>query len=805
MLFGKFCLLERVSVGGMAEVFRAKPLNPPDPNRYFALKRILPHLAEDDEFIKMFVDEARLTVKLRHPNVVQNYELGQFQASHYILMEFIAGKDILALQKHVRNEQTIVDVDMGCYIAHEIARGLHYVHRKTDEHGVSLGIIHRDISPQNVLISWDGKVKVIDFGIAKAASQSTHTKAGVLKGKYGYMSPEQVRAKDIDHRSDIFALGTVFWELLTNRRLFKAQNQYQVLALIGEPEIEVPSTINPKVPPEVERIVMKALAPEREDRYQWAGEMAEDLLNYLKEQRPPFHRSQLTTWMRSAFREDYEEEKEKRKRFRDINTAADVRRLFDGAYGPGGPDGDEEVDEATQIWDVEILPGAGQDLDSYVADHTVVQAGGLDLSDYEEWANAPDTVDETMESLDARFDPSVGTDSADMVRAFEAEPTDVTVDHRRPEGLPVGVPQSTGVEEAPTPPEGLLRQRDLGTGVELSPVAGGATTRRVDPVRLVSAVLGVVVVVLIFSGALLVALNTDGASEAVPRGGILVEASPPTGLDIRLNGELIGHDAPLPLKGLRTGHYRIEVEHPDYPSWREEVLVEDGEVFHVVADLGAPGVLSLHWLERPENLKLYVNGEEQSTEEQSLSLEWPRGEVYLEAIGEGIRPYRRVVRVEAGEEKEVDLRFSPMLRLAFSGASDLSVTINGQSYGELPVAVRDLSPQRLYEIQIGEAETTLGYPEMGLEAMDMDRFEEIQGRTEEDYGWLTVQTGEDWWHLFIDDIDAGLTVPLGEGEKIPVLAGDRRVGLQRGAQRKEFVVRIFAGETTNLRRELALD
>lgn len=234
-------------------------------------------------------------------------------------------------------------------------------------------------------------------------------------------------------------------------------------------------------------------------------------------------------------------------------------------------------------------------------------------------------------------------------------------------------------------------------------------------------------------------------------------------------------------------------------------MVEDGEVFHVVADLGAPGVLSVHWLESPENLKLYVNGEEQSTEEQSLSLELPRGEVYLEAIGEGIRPYRRVVRVEAGEEKEVDLRFSPMLRLAFSGASDLSVTINGQSYGELPVAVRDLSPQRLYQIEIGEVETTLGYPEMGLEAMDMDRFEEIRGRTEEDYGWLTVQTGEDWWHLFIDDIDAGLTAPLGEGEKIPVLAGDRRVGLQRGAQRKEFVVRIFAGETTNLRRELALD
>ena len=268
MLFGKYCLLERISVGGMAEVFRAKPLNVPGTTeRYLALKRILPHLAEDEEFLKMFIDEAKLCVHLRHPNIVHIYELGRFQSSSYILMEYIPGQDLLALQKRLRKRRLIMSVTQACYIAMELAKGLDYAHKATDDYGRPLGIIHRDISPQNVLINYSGGVKLIDFGVAKADIQSTKTQAGVLKGKFGYMSPEQIRGEGaIDHRSDIFAVGTVLWELLTNRRLFTGDNEFEVFQKVRDARVDPPSTKNPQVPPEVDRIVMRSLTQDPNNR-----------------------------------------------------------------------------------------------------------------------------------------------------------------------------------------------------------------------------------------------------------------------------------------------------------------------------------------------------------------------------------------------------------------------------------------------------------------------------------------------------------------------------------------------------------
>lgn len=382
MLFGKYCLLERVSVGGMAEVFRAKPFHAPSQpvDKFLALKRILPHLAEDDDFIKMFIDEAKLCVHLRHPNIVHIFELGQFQSSFYILMEYISGQDVLALQKRLRRERLIMSVAQACYIAMELCKGLDHAHRARDQYGTPLNIIHRDISPQNVLITYRGHVKLIDFGVAKAANQSTKTQVGVLKGKFGYMSPEQIRGDQIDHRSDIFSVGIVLWEMLTNRRLFTGENEFEVFNKVRDAVVELPSVKNPQVPAEVNRIVMKALTAKPSDRYAWAADMAQDLGAFLRSLNPIYTNQHLSQWMSRFFAEELTEERDKIEEFRLIRTPEDVRQALFG-QSPAS-DLDELADEATRLWDTDFAPSQGEDIEAFAANHTVVAAGGFDVEEF---------------------------------------------------------------------------------------------------------------------------------------------------------------------------------------------------------------------------------------------------------------------------------------------------------------------------------------------------------------------------------------------------------------------------------------
>ncbi len=841
LLFGKYCLLERTSVGGMAEVFRAKPLDAPDPDRYFALKRILPHLAEDNEFIKMFVDEARLTVQLRHPNIVHIYELGQFQSSHYIVMEYIAGKDLLAFQKLVRRQESILDVDMACHIMLEIAKGLDYAHRKADEQGNPLGIIHRDISPQNVLVSWDGRVRVIDFGIAKAASQSTKTKAGVLKGKFGYLSPEQVRAEPIDRRSDIFAMGTLFWELLTNQRLFNASNQYETLTMIGEPNVEPPSATNPAIPPEVDAIAMKALEADPDSRFQWGSDFASALQGYLSSQKPPYHRSQLTTWLRSAFEEEFEEEKAKRDRFREINSADDVRRLFDAQYGEGGDDGDQESEDATQIWDVDEAPDSDVDLESFVANHTVVQAGGLELSDYDEWDDAPDTIDEEQEVVQSRINEVITGESLQRVKIDEESRYDVpatvisdpaSADSSPPPPNPAQAlsvqqrassnqdetgpttppaPAQTTMTSAATPPQGA--QREAARRASTKPVTGpqavveaASLLSSLDQKKILAIAAAVVAIIALSSAVVFVAVGDDEevVEEEVPVrvGGVQFEVSPPSELGIYFDGEWRGDQAPLTLRDLEPGTYPVEIDHPRLPPWRGEIDVEVDEIATVDVDLEGDGQLSLSWENNPEELELYLDGEPIEYEEgaEEVELDLVRGSYIIDAYGDGIRPIRREVFVESGAVNDVELRWVASDQLTLTGDEELEVIFDGRSLGELPLTLSGLELNRLYELEVGDLETVLGYPERGREEIDSSEFEQLMTRSEDDFGWLTLDFDEDRrWQLVIDDVEIGLLVPLDDNVEIPVAAGDRTIGFQRNDIRHEFEVTVYADETVLFR------
>ena len=336
-IFGKFILLERVSVGGMAEVYRAKMLDAPNFERYFAIKRILPNLAEDTEFVSMFINEAKVAVELEHPNVCQIYELGRLGQSHYIAMEYIAGRDVHAIQNYYRQQRKIMSISQACFIMAQAAQGLDYAHRAVDPNGKPLGLIHRDVSPQNLLVTYDGIVKLIDFGIAKASRSISHSKSGVVKGKFSYMSPEQATNGNIDHRSDIFALGVIFWELLTGRRLFQSESEFAIMEMISECNIKKPSHYNKMIPEAVERICMKALEKDPNNRYTWASEMVIDLFDFINGCKTPFTQWHLQNWMCEAFKKELQEEWDKLPIFNSINTAEDVAK-YNAEHAASNPE-----------------------------------------------------------------------------------------------------------------------------------------------------------------------------------------------------------------------------------------------------------------------------------------------------------------------------------------------------------------------------------------------------------------------------------------------------------------------------------
>ena len=274
--------LKKLATGGMAEIFLAKQSGLEGFEKVVVLKRILPHLASDDEFVSMFLDEARIAAKLSHPNVVQIYDLGKADDTFYIAMEYVSGRN---MQHLITKQQQIgghLPVEHVCRIIAGVCDGLYYAHARKDYDGKPLNIIHRDISPQNILVSFAGGVKVVDFGIAKASTQLAQTRAGVLKGKYAYMSPEQVRGAKIDHRSDIFAVGLVMYEMLTGMRAFERDNALKTLKAIVQEKPLNPREMNPDIPMEVVKLLSKALEKNPDRRYKTAQEMQLALEDWLE-------------------------------------------------------------------------------------------------------------------------------------------------------------------------------------------------------------------------------------------------------------------------------------------------------------------------------------------------------------------------------------------------------------------------------------------------------------------------------------------------------------------------------------------
>jgi eukaryotic-like serine/threonine-protein kinase len=302
--FGKYYLLDRVNTGGMAEVFRAKAFGVEGFERIVAVKRILPTIAADTDFISMFIDEAKLAVQLNHANIAQIFDLGKVRDSYFIALEYVHGKDLRAVYEQARERGHTVPFELACFVICKICEGLDYAHRKRDQAGRPLELVHRDVSPQNILISFDGDVKLIDFGIAKAVGKARRTRTGVLKGKFGYLSPEQVRGEEVDQRSDVFGIGIVLHELLTGERLFVGDSDFSTIEKVRNGEIVAPRVANPQVPDALSRIAMKALSRDLEERYQSALELHDALQDFLHQTAASIGKKELSAWMQAQFPAD---------------------------------------------------------------------------------------------------------------------------------------------------------------------------------------------------------------------------------------------------------------------------------------------------------------------------------------------------------------------------------------------------------------------------------------------------------------------------------------------------------------------
>lgn len=311
--FGRYIIVDPIAVGGMAEIYRARlAASKEGPDRIIVIKKVIANLSQNSEFLQMFEEEIKITVGLTHPNIIQIYDYGKVEEQYFMAMEYVEGKNLRQFVKRLADMKSMFSIDMSCHIISQVCHALAHAHSYKDRmSGKPLGIVHRDISPQNVMISYDGAVKLFDFGIAKAKSASEATRAGVIKGKPSYLSPEQINGEDLDGRSDIFALGIVLWELLTAKRLFVAETDMGVLRLIQSAKIEPPSTFNPAVPQALDAIVLKSLTRDKNKRYQSSEEFQRDLHKFLYSFNPSFNPADLSYYAQELFKSEIREDRER--------------------------------------------------------------------------------------------------------------------------------------------------------------------------------------------------------------------------------------------------------------------------------------------------------------------------------------------------------------------------------------------------------------------------------------------------------------------------------------------------------------
>lgn len=325
--FGKYLILDHLVDGGMAKICRARYLGE-QANKMVAVKMVQPQFSNDEAFVRMFQDELNITFGMLHPNIMQVYDYGKTNGQLYTAMEYIHGANLKQYLDRLKEKKVVFPVEISSYIISQVCLGLHYAHTFTDKlTGKPYNIVHRDISPHNIMLTYDGAVKVIDFGIAKATTNSEATQAGTIKGKLSYLAPEYLDGLELDARYDEFAVGITLWELLCSRKLFQANNDLAVLKQIQACKIVPPSQINPSVPKELDAIVMKALSKDRSHRYENLDQMNRALVRFLYSNYPDFNASDLSTFAEDLFKTEIQSDSEKFVEYGKLDTTAYIEEM----------------------------------------------------------------------------------------------------------------------------------------------------------------------------------------------------------------------------------------------------------------------------------------------------------------------------------------------------------------------------------------------------------------------------------------------------------------------------------------------
>jgi serine/threonine protein kinase len=599
--FGKYYLLDRVNVGGMAEVFKAKAFGVEGFERLLAVKRILPNIAEDEEFITMFIDEAKIAVQLNHANICQIFDLGKVEDSYFIALEFVHGKDVRAIFDRCKQKpvdgSTAMPIAQAAFIVMKACEGLDYAHNKRDPQGHELQLVHRDVSPQNILISYEGEVKLIDFGIAKAAGKMSKTQQGILKGKFGYMSPEQVRGLPLDRRSDIFSLGIVLYELLTGERLFVGESDFSTLEKVRNVEILPPSTYNRRISDELERIVMKALAKDVDDRYQNAIDLHDDLQAFMYTAGEFYSRKDLAAWMKKVFAAEIEAESAKLESYRQMPapelarpaapaaTAAPGERPRRNSIPPPPPvpariSGQHPVIAAPPPTPAAAAPAVRANGTAPSADGARVGAPDLGWDDEELATNIydqpPDAADQVVEDTPDLSDIELSSDGEPVPHSSVAS------------GLPSSGQLSPLPASLPAPPlpahdhgrNGSAR----GNGFDFvlpeptaspfsSPTADMVARPRPKPkTRAPLFIVGAVVLTVAVASTMGVVYYLGNKP-----GEVVITSEPAVNVQVLVDNKRMNVDGtPATLK-LEPGSYVLTVQREGYVPWTEQVEVKAGE------------------------------------------------------------------------------------------------------------------------------------------------------------------------------------------------------------------------------------
>lgn len=360
----RYTITDRIDAGGMAEVFRGVAESLQGFKKSVAIKRILPTLVKNEKFVSMFLDEAKVSLFLQHANIVQVFDIGKTDQSYFLVMEFVNGCNLKALLDRLKEKGTRIEMAQAIYVMAECCKALNYAHHaENPESGECLDIVHRDISPPNILISKMGEVKLVDFGLAKANSQIESTDQGVVKGKFSYLSPEAASGLAVDKRADIFAVGILLWEMFTGRRLFYGDTDYQTVELVRQARIPSIAALNPDVKPELENIVRKALARDPEDRYQEAADLSEALTQFLFS-----NRMKVTARDVAAVVRDTQLERERKRSLAPENDLINVLIRDEMAKVTSLVDGDSPAMGHERAGSVSLDPGAFIDTSGWVSE-----------------------------------------------------------------------------------------------------------------------------------------------------------------------------------------------------------------------------------------------------------------------------------------------------------------------------------------------------------------------------------------------------------------------------------------------------